>query len=235
MAVFAVYLAGYAHTESAAERFSARVAERRPAYHPQAPQVAAVPPAVLPPVKSAEPEPADAKAAAPLQAAAKATEKKAAPKPEAKAEVTPDANAAEPTPAPQPDPVVAAVAAAPVAPVPVAPAAPTAEPVFQGVVPQVPAPQAQPAPRASIWKDGTYTGWGYSRHGDIEAQVVVENGRITSANISQCRTRYSCNVISRLPPQVVERQSPDVDYVSGATQSADAFYGAVASALNKAK
>jgi uncharacterized protein with FMN-binding domain len=42
-------------------------------------------------------------------------------------------------------------------------------------------------------------------------------------------------VIDMLPPQVVRRQSPAVDYVSGATQSADAFYEAVAAALHKAK
>jgi uncharacterized protein with FMN-binding domain len=42
-------------------------------------------------------------------------------------------------------------------------------------------------------------------------------------------------VIDMLPPQVAKRQSPDVDYVSGATQSADAFYGAVVEALSKAK
>ena len=94
---------------------------------------------------------------------------------------------------------------------------------------------ASAAPAAPIWKDGTYTGWGYSRHGDIEASVVIESGRIASATISQCRTRYSCSVIDRLPPQVAQRQSPNVDYVSGATQSADAFYGAVVAALNKAK
>ncbi len=86
-----------------------------------------------------------------------------------------------------------------------------------------------------VWKDGTYTGWGFSRHGDIEAAVVVEGGRIASATISQCRTRYSCSVIDMLPPQVAIRQSPDVDHVSGATQSADAFYGAVVAALDKAK
>jgi len=86
-----------------------------------------------------------------------------------------------------------------------------------------------------MWKDGTYTGWGYSRHGDIEAAVVIAGGRIASATISQCRTRYSCSVIDQLPPQVAQRQSPYVDYVSGATQSADAFYGAVVAALNKAK
>jgi uncharacterized protein with FMN-binding domain len=92
-----------------------------------------------------------------------------------------------------------------------------------------------PAPAKPAWKDGTYTGWGYSRHGNIEAAVVIENGRIASAIVSQCRTRYSCSVIDKLPPQVAQRQSPDVDYVSGATQSADAFYGAVVEALSKAK
>ena len=85
------------------------------------------------------------------------------------------------------------------------------------------------------WKDGTFSGWGFSRHGNIEATVVIEAGRIVRAFISQCRTRYSCGVIDTLPPQVVERQGPDVDYVSGATESADAFYEAVAAALGKAK
>jgi uncharacterized protein with FMN-binding domain len=93
-----------------------------------------------------------------------------------------------------------------------------------------------PAPVASkAWKDGAYTGWGFSPHGNIEATVTIEAGRITSAVISQCRTRYSCGVIDTLPPQVARRQSPDVDYVSGATQSADAFYEAVTAALDKAE
>ncbi len=38
-----------------------------------------------------------------------------------------------------------------------------------------------------------------------------------------------------LPGQVVSRQSPNVDYVSGATQSTDAFYYAIVDALSKAK
>jgi uncharacterized protein with FMN-binding domain len=89
--------------------------------------------------------------------------------------------------------------------------------------------------QAAQWKDGTYKGWGTCRHGDIEAQVVIEGGRIASASISQCLTRYSCDVIGRLPPQVVQRQSAEVDYVTGATQSANAFYYAVLEALGKAK
>jgi uncharacterized protein with FMN-binding domain len=91
------------------------------------------------------------------------------------------------------------------------------------------------APSAPRYKDGTYSGWGTSRHGDIEATVVVEGGRITVARISMCLTRYSCSWISPLPPQVLSRQSGNVDYVSGATESAIAFYDAIAESLRKAK
>lgn len=99
--------------------------------------------------------------------------------------------------------------------------------------PDHPAGAAPAAPKN--WNDGKYKGWGYSRHGDIEAEITIQGGRIASAVISQCRTRYPCAVIDILPPQVAQRQSPDVDYVSGATQSADAFYEAVVAALNKAR
>jgi uncharacterized protein with FMN-binding domain len=85
------------------------------------------------------------------------------------------------------------------------------------------------------YRDGTYLGWGTSRHGDIQASVEIRNGHIAEASIAQCRTRYSCSWIAHLPPQVVTRQSPDVDYVSGATQSANAFYYAVVEALKQAK
>ncbi len=85
------------------------------------------------------------------------------------------------------------------------------------------------------FKDGRYSGWGTSRHGDIEATVEIRDGHIASAWISQCYTRYSCSWIAALPPQVVTRQSANVDYVSGATQSTNAFYYAVVEALAKAK
>ena len=64
---------------------------------------------------------------------------------------------------------------------------------------------------------------------------MVEGGRIASAAIAQCLTRYSCSWIEALPSQVVSRQNTHVDYVSGATQSTDAFADAVADALTKAK
>lgn len=88
---------------------------------------------------------------------------------------------------------------------------------------------------ASKWKDGTFTGWGTCRHGDIQASVTIESGKIVGSAITQCLTRYNCNWISMLPGQVVQRQSENVDYVSGATQSANAFYYAIVDALSKAK
>ena len=124
----------------------------------------------------------------------------------------------------------------------------TVSPPVPASAPVLPAPAAavaEPAPDPAIvaaklaaappWKDGTYDGWGTCRHGDIQATVVIEAGRIASATITQCLTRYSCDIIEKLPPEVSQRQSPEVDYVSGATQSAGAFYWAVVGALGKAK
>ena len=116
---------------------------------------------------------------------------------------------------------------------------PKAEVALQLPPPPSPPPSPQPSPPSPLlpapkWKDGTYTGWGTSRHGDIQSQVVIEDGRIVSASIALCQTRYSCSVIDKLPPQVAARQSADVDSVSGATQSADAFYYGVVEALDKA-
>jgi uncharacterized protein with FMN-binding domain len=111
-------------------------------------------------------------------------------------------------------------------------------PAVEPAAPTPPAPTPAPAPpavRQSQYKDGTYQGWGTSRHGDIEATVVIQDGRIASAEISQCRTRYPCSWVSQLPGQVVSRQAPSVDYVSGATQSVNAYYSAVVEALSKAK
>ena len=116
-----------------------------------------------------------------------------------------------------------------------APATPAVAETIPAAPAPTPAPEPPPPPPAPKWKDGTYLGWGSSRHGDIQASVIIENGRIASATIAQCLTRYSCDVIASLPPEVPQKQSPDVDYISGATQSANAFYYAVVDALGKAK
>jgi len=221
-AVLAVYTAGYARTQSAANRLAAQVAERRasvPARERVVFQGPARPSAPIP----ARLEPPAAERTRNVIPNGEAQQAHAPGRVEAKIEVpasVPELAHVE-TPALLPPPAQV------VTPAPVIAAAP---------IPAVPAvPTPAPAPAKPTWKDGTYTGWGYSRHGNIEAAVVIEGGRILSASITQCRTRYSCDVIDRIIPQVAQRQGPEVDYVSGATESADAFYGAVFEALGKAK
>jgi uncharacterized protein with FMN-binding domain len=92
-----------------------------------------------------------------------------------------------------------------------------------------------PAPSHKPWLDGYYTGWGQSRHGDIQAFVTIENGRITNAGIANCETRYPCSVISHILLQPIDLQGPDVDAVSRATESADAYYTGLVSALANAE
>ena len=222
-AILAVYTAGYSRTRSAADRFAVQTEGRRP--------VAQL-----------------ARASTPVASPAAAGPERIAPQGQERDVPTPPAVAASPQPTKPatvevtttPAPVETPAAVAPVAETPVVIAEQKAEPKVEPpppapVAPVVVPPPPPPAPPNPVWKDGTYTGWGTSRHGDIEASVVIEGGRIASAKIAQCLTRYSCDVIDKLPPQVAVRQSPDVDTVGGATQSADAFYYAVVGALAKAK
>lgn len=93
---------------------------------------------------------------------------------------------------------------------------------------------ATAASAATGYRDGTYTGTGTSRHGSIGVTVVVSGGKIVSAEITQCGTRYPCSKIATLPGQVVARQSASVDFVSGSTDSSTAYKSAVAAALAQA-
>lgn len=97
-----------------------------------------------------------------------------------------------------------------------------------------PSVAATPTATASQYKDGTYTGVGYSRHGGVQATVVIKGGKIVSANVSGCSTRYPCSAVSPLPPEVISMQTYQVDYVSGATDSSMAYQGAVEQALAQA-
>jgi uncharacterized protein with FMN-binding domain len=117
-------------------------------------------------------------------------------------------------------------------PVAVASVQPSDAPVAAPVPPPVP---AAPKPIVYEYNDGAFWGWGSCRHGDIQVQVLVESGKISSAAITKCQTLYPCTMIKTAPPQVVELQDPDkIDNVSGATDSLDAYYDAVIDALNKA-
>ena len=229
-AVVAVYAVGYARTREAAERFAVEDSQRRQEHERRAQQAAVAPVQATPePVKdtSAHAATRASEAAPPKHAAAKT-----APRPK---EVVPKTADTVTTPRVE-------VAAKPAeATPPVSAPTPSPAPVAQApdmtfkVTPPTPASADTVADADKPLKDGVYSGYGRSRHGDIEATVSIKNGKIAEAFISQCLTQYSCSWIAALPPQVVARQSAEVDYISGATQSTNAFYYAVVAALKKAK
>jgi uncharacterized protein with FMN-binding domain len=86
----------------------------------------------------------------------------------------------------------------------------------------------------SPYKDGTYKASGNSRHGSIEVTLVVQGGKITSASVSDCRTRYPCSDVYPLTREVVSLQKGPIHYVSGATDSSRAYTSAVTQAIAQA-
>jgi uncharacterized protein with FMN-binding domain len=247
-AVLAVYAAGYARTNEAAAQLAARSGSRRaPAAgrSGETPDRIAGATALASALSSGQGtnRPTDSGAAdglaigklpaetrpgsGPIEAGASATTVAA---PLSAASSAPVSLA---SPAPQVAATVQVPAVSTPAPAPVAPAAPAVASAAPAATPTVTPPGADSAKRVK-WRDGTFSGWGTSRHGDVEATVIIEGGKITAAAISRCLTRYSCSWIAHLQPQVVERQSPEVDNVSGATESANAFYYAVVEALKLA-
>ncbi len=101
--------------------------------------------------------------------------------------------------------------------------------------PQMAAEEAVAEPAHKHWFDGYYTGWGTSRHGALQAFVRIEDNRIVDAGIASCETRYPCDVIDRIIRQPIEIQSAEVDRVSRATESADAYYYGLQTALEHAE
>ena len=87
----------------------------------------------------------------------------------------------------------------------------------------------------ATYKDGSYPGSGDSRHGGMDVTVVIKDGKITSANVVSCSTRYSCSDVDPLVSEAVSTQGVLVHYISGATDSSDAYNQALLNALAQAK
>jgi len=100
-----------------------------------------------------------------------------------------------------------------------------------------------PTPSSSSGlKDGTYTGQDYANQfGDVQVKVVISGGKITdiqpiqlpydrqrSAEISQ----YAAPL---LHDEVIQQQSANIDYLSGATYTSYSYAESVQSALDQAK
>jgi uncharacterized protein with FMN-binding domain len=233
-AVLTVYAAGYDRTRAAAQRFAADdAAERRPP--PPSARLGSELISPAAPRAGAPRSPADTRAphgtagaTRPEQPSAPAATAAQGAKPPAPAEVVADTVNAGATPR---DSSPSRPAEKPAAPV----ALPAVDSTAIRAAAQAAADSAEAEKQRALLKDGEYYGWGTSRHGDIQAGVEIKGGRITAAWVNQCLTRYSCSWISALPGQVIARQSPEVDFVSGATQSTNAFYYAVVQALSRAK
>lgn len=215
-AVLSIYGAGFERTRAAAAQLEAEdVAHQRPAI---------APPGAMGPVEIAAASTATADAAAPTAERA-----------ETVAVATPAAAAAKvEAPPRRTEAAVVAVAATTTADTATATTTTAVTTTTTQTTAATDSASTTTTAKVAKWKDGTFSGWGNSRHGSIEATVTIVDGRITNAVISRCNTRYSCSWVEHLQGQVVARQSPEVDFVSGATQSANAFYYAVVEALYKA-
>jgi uncharacterized protein with FMN-binding domain len=90
------------------------------------------------------------------------------------------------------------------------------------------------SPGSVSYRDGTYQGSGTSRRGGFVVAVTIRDGRIANVAFTQVTTQYPVSRVAALPSQVVARQSAQVDRVSGATYSVQAFQQAVQQALAQA-
>jgi uncharacterized protein with FMN-binding domain len=97
------------------------------------------------------------------------------------------------------------------------------------------------APAGSGYKNGSYTGsvadaqWGY-----IQVKAVIAGGKITDVQFLQYpnERQYSVQVNSFADPQLtqeaIQAQSAQVDIITGATDSSEAFMQSLSDALSQA-
>jgi uncharacterized protein with FMN-binding domain len=106
-----------------------------------------------------------------------------------------------------------------------------------------PTPTATPTPTsASGYKNGTFTGSAADAiYGSIQVQAVIKGGRITDVKFLQApNTEPNSVYINQqadpmLTQEAISAQSANVDIVSGATDSSQAFQQSLQSALNQAQ
>lgn len=92
------------------------------------------------------------------------------------------------------------------------------------------------------YKDGTYNGPQVDAfYGLVQVQVVVKNGKIANVQFLQYpsdrRTSQRINsfAVPTLQQEAMQVQSANVDWISGATLTSQAFQMSLQSALNQAK
>lgn len=93
--------------------------------------------------------------------------------------------------------------------------------------------QAAKADASSV--DGTYTGTGTGRNGDITLSVTIADGKITQIeNVSNKETpKYWAEAVKLFDSILAANGTDGVDAVSGATLSSDGILAAVDDALRR--
>ncbi|MGH7157198.1 MAG: FMN-binding protein [Candidatus Saccharimonadales bacterium] len=94
---------------------------------------------------------------------------------------------------------------------------------------------------STVYKDGTYTGDSEEMpYGTVQIAVVVSGGKITDVNFlkmpfdlghSQEVTAFSEPLLKQT---TIQHQSSNIDFVSGATSTSEAYQQSLQSALNQA-
>ncbi len=106
-----------------------------------------------------------------------------------------------------------------------------------------PAPTPTPTPAPSgAYKDGTYTGSvADAIFGSVQVAAVIQGGQLSNVNILQYPSdsghsrAVSNSSLPQLAQEAIQAQSANVNIVSGATQTSQAFQQSLAAALAQAK
>lgn len=89
---------------------------------------------------------------------------------------------------------------------------------------------------ASVYKNGTFEGSGQGKRSTVVLNVTVNDDKIKAIDIvSQNETPYYWKRAVVLIDKIIEKNSTDVDCITGATKSSNAIKTAVDNALDSAK
>lgn len=89
----------------------------------------------------------------------------------------------------------------------------------------------------TVYKDGSYTGTGKGRSGDMEVTVTITDGKISDivVNSHAESSDIGAPALDKLIQNAIAANSAEIDGASGATMTSDGFREAVAQALAKAQ
>jgi len=90
---------------------------------------------------------------------------------------------------------------------------------------------------SGAYQDGEYFGKASAYNGNVEVKVTISGGKMTAIDIVKTKDDedYFFDAQKKVIPEILEKQSTDVDAVAGATTSSEGIAHAVEKALEQAK